>query len=96
MKEVGEEIEEAIEEDAAEEESGDEVAELTPDNPGPATLAAEENLWSWNFWMVISHLSQALMIVTLALTKDSVKNFKLPLVTHFLSWSRLGPRQATQ
>jgi len=66
VKKEGEEIEEAIEEDAAEEESGDEVAELTPDNPGPATLAAEENLWSWNFWMVISHLSQALMIAYLS------------------------------
>jgi len=76
---------------------GDEAygEELTPDNPGQATLDAEANLWKWNFWMVISHLSQALLIVAAATFNDNVGNFKLPLVTHFLNWDKGRPVQAT-
>jgi len=46
--------------------------------------------------MGIMHFSQALLILVLSLTVSNMKNFTLPLVTHFLSWENKKPKQATQ
>lgn len=54
------------------------------------------NLYNWNVWMGVAHFVQAAGILVLSFTVTNVKNFKLPLVTHFLDWANGYPQLATQ
>ena len=66
------------------------------DDVSQATLDAEASLYTWNMWMAVAHFSQATMILVLSQTVSNIKDFKLPLVTHYLEWNKGYPEQATQ
>jgi len=61
-----------------------------------ATLDAEASLYKWNMWMGIMHFVQAAAILTLSQTVTQMKNFKLPLLTHYLNWDSGFPEDDTQ
>ena len=62
------------------------VLEEVPERPDVVERAIS-NLWWWNFVCFLLHLVQAVAVLTVGLTVNSLKKFKIPLNTAFTDWS---------
>jgi hypothetical protein len=47
----------------------------------------EQSLWKWNLGMAIFHGIQALLVLILGVSVDSLSSFKLPMNTVFTNWT---------